>query len=121
MSVIRSLMDQAHSVITDEDEIKEEERHIIQALKMCQYPDWTFNKTKERMEEAKARGKNTKRNDKTEPGSENRGMVTLPYIKGVTERVQKVMRKYRIQAPVKPHLKLRNLITCAPKRQNRDR
>ena len=45
------------------------------------------------------------RNDKTEPGSENRGMVTLPYIKGVTERVQKVMCKYRIQAPVKPHLK----------------
>ena len=26
------------------------------------------------------------------------------------ERVQKVMRKHRIQAPVKPHLKLRNLL-----------
>ena len=90
--------------------MEKEEQHIKQALKMCQYPDWTFNKTKERMEAAKARGKNTKRNDKTEPGSENRGILTLPYIKGVTECVQKVMHKYRIQAPVKPHLKLRNLL-----------
>ena len=37
-------------------------------------------------------------------------MVTLPYIKRVTEHVQKVTSKYRIQAPVKPHLKLRNLL-----------
>ena len=105
MSLIRLLMDRAHSVITDEEEIEKEEKHTNQALKMCQYPDWTFNKTKERMEEAKSRGKNTKRIGNTEPGSENRGMVTLPYIKGVTEHVQKVMGKYRIQAPVKPHLK----------------
>ena len=62
------------------------------------------------MEETKARGKNTKRNDKTEPGSENRGMVALPYINGLMEWVQKVMRMYRIQAPVKPYLKLRNLL-----------
>ena len=82
MSVIRSLMDRAHSVITDEVEIKKEEEHIKQALKMCQYPNWTFNKTKEKMEEARVGGKNTKRKDKTEPGSENRGMVTLPYIRG---------------------------------------
>ena len=30
--------------------------------------------------------------------------------KGVTEQVQKVMCKYSIQGPVKPHLKLRNLL-----------
>ena len=65
MSVIRSLMNRAHSVITDEEEMEKEEQHIKQALKMCQYLDWKFNKTKARMEEAKARGKNTKRNDKT--------------------------------------------------------
>ena len=59
MTVVRSLMDRAHSVITDEEEIKKEEQHIKQALKICQYPDWTSNKTKERMEEAKVRGKNT--------------------------------------------------------------
>ena len=41
MSVIRSLMDRAHTVITDEEEIKKEEQHIKQALKMYQYPDWT--------------------------------------------------------------------------------
>ena len=95
MSVIRSLVDRAHSVITDEEEIEKEEQHIKQALKMCYYPNWTFNNTKERMEEAKARGKNTKRIDKTEPGRS-------------TGRVQKVM--HRLQAPVKLHLKLRNLL-----------
>ena len=54
-SIIRSMIDRAQSVIPDEDEIKEE-HHIKEALKMCQYPDWTFNKTKEKMEEAKANG-----------------------------------------------------------------
>ena len=39
MSVIRSLMDRAHLVITDEEEIEKKKQHINQALKMCQYPD----------------------------------------------------------------------------------
>ena len=99
------------SPFSNEVDIKKEEEHIKQALKMCQCPEWTFNKTNEKMEEAKSRSKNTNRKDKTEWGSEKRGMVTLPYIKGVTEQIQKVMHKCRIQAPVKPHLNCRNLYT----------
>ena len=37
-------------------------------------------------------------------------MVTLPYVKGVTEHVQRAMCKHRIVTPVKPHVKLRQLL-----------
>ncbi|CAL8370658.1 unnamed protein product [Boreogadus saida] len=33
-------------------------------------------------------------------------MVTLPYIRDVTEKVQRAMKKHLISTPVKPHIKL---------------
>lgn len=39
----------------------------------------------------------------------NRGVVTLPYIRGVTKRIQRTMRKYTpIHTPVKPCTKLQH-------------
>ena len=37
-------------------------------------------------------------------------MVTLPYIKGVTERMQRVMNKHGIQTPVSAHTTLRKML-----------
>lgn len=41
---------------------------------------------------------------------ENRGYVVLPYVRGITERIQRVMQKHRIGTPVKPHIKLRQCL-----------
>ena len=37
-------------------------------------------------------------------------MVVLPYVKGVTERIQRVMRKHDIETPMKPHITIRRLV-----------
>lgn len=39
-----------------------------------------------------------------------RGAVTLPHIRGVTERVQRAAQKHRVSTPVEPHVKLRQLL-----------
>lgn len=46
LGVIRTLLDRKDNIVTeDEDKIIEEET-IRSALKLCNYPDWTFNKVK---------------------------------------------------------------------------
>ena len=37
-------------------------------------------------------------------------MVVLPYVKGVTERIQRSMRKHNIETPVKPYITIRRLV-----------
>lgn len=42
--------------------------------------------------------------------TENGGMMTLPYVRGVTERIQRAMKKYNIYTPVKSRTKLQQLL-----------
>lgn len=84
-----------------------EEKHIQDALKTCQYPQWAIDK------EAKpAKRKETEQKRKNKPTNQIEDMVvvTLPYIRGVTELIQRTMRTCNINAPVKPHTKLPQLL-----------
>ena len=105
LSVVRTLYDRS-SVITEQQDREEEESHINQALKACNYPSWAINKGKREVQ------RNNNKEEKKKRGSrpENLGMVTLPYIRGITERIQRAMQKHRISTPVRPHLKLRQIL-----------
>ena len=46
---------------------------------------------------------------KSQERNVHRGMVTLPYIRDVTEKVQRAIKKHLISTPVKPHIKLRQV------------
>lgn len=105
LSVVRMLFHRT-SIITDTQDRQEEENHIKQALKACQYPAWAINKGKR---EAQRNNKEETKKKKSSK-SENLGMVTLPYVRGVTERIQRAMRKHNISTPVKPHVKLRQIL-----------
>lgn len=105
LSVVRTLFYRA-SIITDTQDREEEEKHIKQALKACQYPAWAINKGQREAQGNKKEDTRKKKGSK----SENLGMVILPYVRGVTERVQRAMRKHRISTPVKPHVKMRQLL-----------
>ena len=37
----------------------------------------------------------------------NKGMVVLPYVKGLTEKVERIMRKKNISVAMKPHQTLK--------------
>jgi len=40
----------------------------------------------------------------------NRGMVTIPYVKGLSEAFSRILKTYRICTAVRPHTMLRNML-----------
>lgn len=87
LSVVRTLFDRT-STITDNQDKEEEENHIKQALKICKYPTWAINKGKR---EVQKNNKEEKKKKGSKP--ENLSMITLPYVGGVMERIQRAMKK----------------------------
>ena len=103
LGVIRTLYDRMNKVITEDEDKKVEEIHVQHALENCGYPKWTFDKVKDKMAAPK-QPRDTKRTTETP----NRGFVVIPYVKGVSERVARVMKKYHISSAMKPHCTLRS-------------
>ncbi len=107
MSVVRTLYERA-GLITDPKDRAQEEQHIQNALKTCQYPQWEIQKGAQQVKEKE--DTKTKKKKHKEHKGESRGAVTLPYIRGVTECIQRVMKKHQINTPIKPYIKLRQLL-----------
>ena len=76
------------------------------ALKQCGYPEWSFAKVKKQMAKPKSKPKTKPTTD----SDKSRGYVTLPYIQGVTEPVQRILRSHKISSTVKPHTSLRSIL-----------
>ena len=62
--------------------------------------------------------KTKNKKDKTEEKS--RGMIVLPYVGGLTEKLTRIFKKRRISTAVKPHTTLRSLLVkpkdkCEPR------
>ena len=71
--------------------------HVRKALKRCGHPNWSLNRKK------------SKKNGKREK-EEKRGKVVLPYVKGVSERMGRVFKKYNLETIHKPSAKLRHIL-----------
>ena len=94
-----------------------EEETIKSALKLCGYPVWSFQKVKDKMSKPKVNTKSNKQNTNAE---QSRAYVTLPYIQGVTEHVQRILRGHRINSSVKPHTNLRKILVHPKDKQKTD-
>ncbi|XP_072050219.1 uncharacterized protein [Amphiura filiformis] len=103
LGVIRTLYNRKNTIVTEDEDKVEEEKKIQEALQTCGYPKWSFGKVKDQMESVKPK----KSAKKTDDSTRSRGMVVLPYVKGVTERVSRVMKKYNVSTAMKPHNTLR--------------
>ena len=67
---------------------RKEDSKIKKALNQCGYPDWAINKVKNQMEDKTKSKKKTKDSD----NNKSRGMVVIPYVQGVSERLQRVFK-----------------------------
>ena len=86
----------------EEDKIKEKET-INEALKLCGYPWWTITSVKEKMVK-----KEGKKKEKLEENERSRRMIMILYVKGLSKRIARVMKK-RISIAMQPHTTHRNL------------
>ena len=101
-------MERSDSIVTEEEDRKQEEEHIRTALYTCGYPDWAIKKVKEQMNRKKAIRKDKSKKDKAQEKS--RGVVTVPHVHSFTENIQRIFTKHRVATVVKPQTTLRQVL-----------
>jgi len=93
--------------VTEEDDRKKEEEHVAKALSKCGYPPWTIDRVKQDIVEKSLKDeakkvKNTRGNHK--------GMVVVPYVKGLSEAFARILKSHGIATANRPHRTLRNFV-----------
>ena len=89
--------------VTEEEDKINEEKKVEEALKICGYPTWAFEKVKQQMESGKQKSVAKQKGD----GERCKGMVVIPYVKGTSERMSRLYKSYNIASAMKPHTTLR--------------
>ena len=105
------------SVVTEEGDRKKEEEHIVEALGKCGYPKWSFQKMKKQMETKKDQKKEIISKNKGKDNS--KGLVILPYVKGLTEGISRVLNTHCIATAIKPKQTIRNLLIHPKDKQDK--
>ena len=108
LSVVRTLLNRKEDIITNEEDKQEEDDHIRAVLKTCKYPTWAIDRVQKEITDKKQGVEKPKRERSSE--QKHRGRVNLPYVAGVTERIQRALKKRGIETPVRPHRTLRNVL-----------
>ena len=101
-------MDRCEEIVTEEEDRKKEEQHVVEALGKCGYPEWTFRRVKH--QKATKHQRDLDKIKKRKEGERSRGQVILPYVKGVTEGISRILNKHRVSTAVKPKQTIRNML-----------
>ena len=107
MGVARTLLNRCKEIVTDEIDREKERDTIKTALKTCGYPEWTLNRVEQSMREKES---NKKKDNSRKEEEKNKGMVVLPYVSGVSEKLARIFVKRKISSAMKPHTKIRALL-----------
>ena len=111
MGVIRTLLDRCEGIVTEECDRNQEEDTIMAALKTCGYPGWSVKAVKDQMKKREERKEEKKQKSRERQDQEkSRGMVVLPYVKGLSEKVSRMLKKKKISTAMRPHTTLRQLL-----------
>ncbi|XP_072021762.1 uncharacterized protein [Amphiura filiformis] len=105
LGVVRTLLDRKDTIVTETEDRKNEESHIKQALARCGYPEWSINKVKADKEHPKPKKKPPK-----DSKERSKGLVVVPYVEGLSERVSRVFKKHGFSTSMKPHRTIRNVL-----------
>ena len=97
MGVARTLLNRCEEIVTEEIDREKERDTIKIALKTCGYPEWTLNRVEQSMREKESNKK--KDNSRKEQEEKNKGMVVLPYVSGVSEKLARIFKKGRFPQP----------------------
>ncbi|CAH3122794.1 unnamed protein product, partial [Porites lobata] len=108
LAVIRTLLERDDSIVTKEEDRKQEEEHIRTALHTCGYPDWGIKRVKEQMKRKKAIRKDKSKKDKAQEKS--RGVVTVPCVHSFTKEIKRIFTNHRVATMVNPQTTLRQVL-----------
>ena len=94
-----------YTCVTEEADKITEKLNITQSLKICGYKDWVFDT---------ATPRNSNRRHSNSNGIRYRGSVVIPYVRGASEALRRILGKSGIAVHFKPQNTLRSLLV-APK------
>lgn len=100
-SVVRSLVKRGEVFSTDDSDKLAESRRVDEALKMNSYPGRFIHATRRKM--------NQNRDTRTRGQRAEKPLVVLPYVKGVTERITRILKPHA-RVSTKPGRNLRNML-----------
>ena len=107
------MLDRKDTIVTEEEDRQEEDIKINQALNLCGYPQWAIDKVKSN----RAKPKQQKKHDKDEK-EKSKGLVVIPYIEGLSERLSRTFKKHGFSTAMKPHKTLRNMLVHPKDKRN---
>ena len=90
-------------LVTKEEDKKEEERIIENAFSACGYPEWVTKR------------KNKGNTNKSKEKDQFAGRISMPYTKGLSERISRKMKKHNIDVVHKPTATLKNILCSKAK------
>ena len=100
-AVIKSLTDRAKTIPSSVDQQSKEMKHVIAALSANGYP-------KRFVIDASKPKRPSPQTPATAP-DDKRGFCILPYVKGTTEPIKRILNNYNIKVALKPHHTIGNL------------
>ena len=112
-SVVGTLQHRAKTVCSNKQLLQQEEDHLARALKNCNYPMWTLNRIKIKMNNP-AHKKNKNKTSSTQQNNIPKPHTTIPYYKGLSESVKKRCSNYGVQIYFRGGTTIKNLL-MAPK------
>ena len=102
-SVVRTLLERADTLVTDEEDKKEEIKHVKQALAANGYQQWSFKLPPKKREKEILTAQTTDRPKNNTP-------IAIPYIKDLSDNIQRIFRSHNIPAYHKPFNTIRSLL-----------
>ena len=113
LAVIRTLLERSDSIVTEEEDRKQEEEHIRTALHTCGYPDWAIKKVKRNMNTWKLSMDPVHDRRSMDPDHESglwtRSKVQGPHPLVVSYRMMKTIRISEILLELKSQVKINHL------------
>ena len=83
---------------------------ISEMLKQCRYTQWTITSVNEKMVKKEEKKKEKVHVGEKERSRGSRGMIMIPCVKGFSERIEQVMKKWRLSTAIRPHMTFRKLL-----------
>ena len=98
IAVTRTLFGRARSLCSNADDLHREETHVVKALKMNGYPQAVID------------GRRPHGQRPTPESEPPKASVVLPYIRGLSESIRRILTPLQIRTCFKPHRTLRNIL-----------
>ncbi len=90
IGIVKTLMHRANTLISDKKLQSVEKEKIRKALMLSGYSEWSLNEGEQLGKKVKSKKKDQEQREK------DNGFAVLPYVKGVSERLQRCFKKHNI-------------------------